>query len=269
MGFAGRRAVALAAAITLAAPVLAACSSTGGHKPASSSDCVAAAVTPTMKIPLSSIYVNVLNAGGGNGQAAKVSSQLRWRGIHVITTGNDQSNGTPPAYAEIVYGPNGKQIALTLAQQIQHAKLVQDTRTNPSVDVVIGTHFALVPVPPPPPSKITVDVLNAFVIPGSAGDVAAELTKRGFHVAKVGNDRADFFPDNAVIVRYGLQGEPAGRRVALQFHGVRMIQDNRKDATVDVVLGSKWTAGAVVPAAQATPTPTPTTPKPSCVPVKG
>ncbi|WP_188836253.1 LytR C-terminal domain-containing protein [Flexivirga endophytica] len=237
-------------AIALTMPALVACT-TGNHHDTATESCLNAPSTPTMKIALNTIHANVWNAGGKAGQAASVASQLTWRGVHVIDTGNDPKGGQPPKHAEIRYGANGKQIALTLAQQIKDAKLEQDDRTNPSVDVVIGEKFALVPVPPPKPSKVTVNVLNAFVIPGTAGQLSALLTKRGFHVAKVGNT-SDFYPDHAVIIRYGTQGEPAARRAALQFKDVRMLNDHRKGTKVDVVIGSKWKDSAIVPVAKAT-----------------
>ncbi|MBB2893223.1 LytR C-terminal domain-containing protein [Flexivirga oryzae] len=265
MGLTGTRAVGVAAAVALALPLLAGCTSSGPDRAATSS-CSASIATPTMKIPLSSIHANVWNASGETGMAATVSSQLRWRGVQIIATGNDPSAEKAPKYAIIRYGANGRQIALTLAEQVQHAKLEQDDRTDPSVDVVIGLKFALVPVPPPPPSKITINVLNAYVIPGTATDIATEMRKRGFHVDKIGNDTSHFYPDHAVIVRYGAKGEPAARRVALQFNDVRMVQDNRKSSTVDVVIGSKWTDKAVVPAARATPKPTSPSPTATCAP---
>lgn len=261
MGITGRRVAGATVVMALALPALAACdSSAPGH--AISESCVATPSTPSMKIALTTIHANVWNAAGKTGQAASVASQLSWRGVHIIDTGNDPVGGEPPKHAEIRYGANGKQIALTLAQQIKDATLQQDDRTNPSVDVVIGSNFSLVPVPPPAPSKITVNVYNAYVIPGAASQLASTLRKRGFTVAKVANDTSDFYPDHAAIVRYGVRGEPAARRLALQFHDVRMVQDHRKGTTIDIVIGSKWSDGAVVPAAQATvpPKPSPTTP---------
>lgn len=261
MGLTGRRVAGATVVMALTLPAVAGCSSTNaGH--ATPESCLTAATVPTMKIALNSIHANVLNAGGKAGQAASVASQLTWRGVHIISTGNDPSGGAPPKHAEIRFGPNGKQIALTLAQQIKGAKLTQDDRSNPSVDVVIGTKFALVPVPPPPPSKVTVNILNAFVIPGTAGDLGATMRKRGFKTDKVGNT-SDFYGKESVVIRYGIRGEPAARRVALQFKKPTMEQDHRKSTTVDVVIGSKWKDSVIVPAAQATvpPTPSPTSAK--------
>ncbi len=264
MGLIGRRVAGAAVVLALTLPALAACSSANaGHQ--TSESCVATETAPTMKIALNSIHANIWNADGKNGQAAKVATQLSWRGIKIIATGNDPTGGQPPKYAEIRYGPNGKQIALTLAQQVKNATLVQDNRADPSVDLVIGAKFALVPVPPPAPSKITVNVYNAYVLPGTAASLATELHKRGFKIAAVGNDKkGGYYPNNAVAIRYGAQGEPAARRAALQFKNVKMIQDGRKGTTVDVVIGSKWVDGSIVPVAQATPAPTPKPTSPKC-----
>jgi hypothetical protein len=265
MRYVKRRVVGVGVAIAIAMPVMAACSSTNHGRPPSAAGCVDPSTAPTMKIALDSIHANIWNAGGQTGEAAQIGSQLSWRGVHIISTGNDPSNGKTPAHAQIRYGANGKQIALTLAQQIKDATLEQDNRTNPSVDVVIGSHFSLIPVPPPAPSRVTVNVLNAFVIPGTASDVAKMLRKRGFHTAKIGNT-SDYYPDNAVIIRYGLQGDPAARRLALQFKNAKMEQDGRKGATVDMVIGSKWADSAIVSAAQATPKPAPKSSAPTCAP---
>ncbi|MFC6704390.1 LytR C-terminal domain-containing protein [Flexivirga alba] len=250
--------------IALTLPAIAACNSTNAGHPTSES-CVGAETVPTMKIALNSIHANIWNADGKTGQAASVATQLSWRGIKIIATGNDPKGGTAPKYAQIRYGPNGKQIALTLAQQVKGATLEQDNRADPSVDLVIGAKFALVPVPPPAPSKITVNVYNAYVLPGTAATLGTELHKRGFKVAAVGNDpKRGYYPDNAVAIRYGAQGEPAARRAALQFKNVKMIQDGRKSTTVDVVIGSKWVDSSIVPVAQATPAPTPKPTSSSC-----
>lgn len=258
MGLTGRRVAGATVAIALTLPGLVAC--TTGNTPggAGTDGCADTKSTPTMKIALSTIHANVWNAGGKNGQAASIASQLRWRGVHIISTGNDPQNGSAPAHAQIRFGANGKQIALTMAQQIKNATLEQDDRTDPSIDVVIGKKFSLVPVPPPKPSKVNVNVYNAFVLPRTAAQLASTLRKRDFKVDKVGNDpKAGYYPKNAVVIRYGLQGEPAARRAALQFKHPRMLKDGRKSATVDVVIGSKWKDDVVVSAAKATVPPSP------------
>ncbi|NNG38111.1 LytR C-terminal domain-containing protein [Flexivirga sp. ID2601S] len=269
MGHSTRRAAVAATAIAIALPTFAACGGSGGNdkKAEAPSTCVPSP-TPTMKIGLGTIYVNVWNAGGKDGLAATVAQQLGWRGLHVIDTGNDPEAGSakPPTTAQIRFGPGGRQIALTLATQVKDAQLVQDNRTNPTVDLVLGNKFALIPMPPTAASAVTVNVYNAYVLPGTAGTLAAEMRKRGFKVGQVGNDpKSGFYPDNATAIRYGSQGEPDARRVKLQVKDAKMINDGRKGTTVDLVIGSKWKDDTVVPVAQATvpPTPSPTS-SPGC-----
>ena len=250
-----REALTALGVLLFATPLATACN---GGTPKKTTPCPFELPTPTMKIALNTIWVNVWNANGTDGLASQIAIQLRWRGLHIVATGNDPESGNYPlpTYAQIRYGAGGKQIALTLATQVKNSTLRQDDRTNPSVDLVLGAKFALQPVPPPPPSAISLNVYNAYVLPDTATALAVEMTKRGFHIANVGNDpKGGYFPDSTAAVRYGSQGEPAAQRVALQVQSVKMVNSNFNDSTVDLVIGSKWTDSAIVPAPQATSTP--------------
>lgn len=248
------RATGVATAALMVLPLVSAC--TGGSSTSSASSAACATLpSPTMSISLKSIHVNVWNADGDSGQASTVAEQLKWRGIQIISTGNDPESDSikAPTYAEIRYGSNGRQIALTLAKQVKDAKLRQDDRTDPSVDLVLGSKFALIPVAAPKASSVTVNVYNAYVLPGSASELAADLRKRGFKVKSVGNDPdSGYYPDNAVAIRYGAQGEPAARRAKAQFSNVKMVQDKRSGSTIDVVIGSKWTDSSLKSVAKST-----------------
>lgn len=260
------RALSALAAIGLAATLLTACSDSSDGKGAQPSpSCPTPLAKPTFEIKLSQIYLNVYNAGEKAGSAGKAASDLKWRGAHVLKTGNDPNpDGRPvPERAEIRYGPNGRQIALTLAQQVQDPVLHQDDRTNPTVDLVLGDDFALVPVPPPPASRVTVNVYNTTYHAGLAGKVAASLKERGFKIESDGNDpNGQFLPDDTAVIRYGEHYEPAAKRLALQVKGARLVKDGRDGEAIDLVIGSKWTD--LVPAAQATPTPSTTSKPPGC-----
>jgi len=240
----------------------------GNDKPTkrTSAVCPTLLPQPTMSIPLSSIHLNVYNAAGKEDMASEVSTELKWRGLKIISIGNDpiSDQRATPKTAEIRYGKGGKQIALTLATQIKDATLYKDDRTNPSVDLVIGTHFKLVPVPPPPPRDVTVNVYNTTYHAGWATDIAGKLKKRGFNIAEYGNEpHGRFFPDDSAVIFYGKQGEPAARRVALSFKNPTMKElPNREGTVIDVDLGNKFTS--LVPVAQATPKPTPKPTAPTC-----
>lgn len=228
--------------------------------------CPAALPAPTMQIKPGVIHLNVLNASGINHLASDAASELKWRGFQVISDGNDPNpdNLKEPKWAQIRYGSNGRQIALTLAEQVQHATLHQDNRVDPSVDLVLGPDFQFVPVPPPPATSVTVNVYNTTFRAGLATNVAGELKSRGFTVAQIGNDpQKAFLPDDVVLIRYGLHGEPAARRVAAQFPGAKLTYvAGRKDSALDVVIGNKY--DALVPVADAKPKPWKPAPIPGC-----
>lgn len=257
------RRTVIAATAPLLTLALVGCGS--GDKPAPSKTpiCPSALPAPAYKVALSQIYLNVFNASGTDGLASKVASEFTWRGAHVIKTGNDANpdDRPEPKSAEIRYGKNGRQIALNLATQVENAVLHQDDRTNPTVDLVLGNSFKLVPVPPPAAERVTVNVYNTTFRTGLSGQIASDLKSRGFKVDAVGNDpRGGFFPDDTAIVRYGEHGEPAARRVALSVSGARLVKDGRADETIDLVVGSKF--DQLVPAAQATMKPVPKATKP-------
>ena len=211
---------------------------------------------PTAVIAPSTVPVRVFNASDTGGLAQDIAIELRARQFRVLSAGNYTGDATPAPYATIIYGSVGKQVALTLAQQVKNPQLVEDTRVDPSVDLVLGTKFALIPVPPPAASKVRLNVYNTTAITGLASDVANQLTARGFKVLDTGNDPAGrFWPNDTAVILYGKEGEPYARRVALQIKGSRMVEDDRSGNVVDLDLAAKWTG--LVPVAQATPAPSP------------
>lgn len=255
----GLRKITTLVGAALVASLLAGCGgSAEGRQPTPTKTCPTAVPTPTAKVAPSTIYVNVVNASSKGGLAAQTSKYLGWRGFKVLEVSNQSVMDDRPApkAAEIRHGKSGRQIALTLATQVQNPVLVEDDRTDPTVDLVLGDSFALVPVPPPPPSEVKVNVYNTTYRSGLSGEVAKQLKARGFTVLSNGNDPSkSFLPDDVALIRHGERGEPNARRVALQFKGARLVQDGREGTDVDVALGNKY--AQLVPEAQATPPPTP------------
>lgn len=254
------RATAAVAAsfVLLAGGTLTACSSKPSGAPTSSTARASCTPlpTPTASISPSTIPLRIYNATDTAGQAEAVAVELQARQFRVLATGNYTGDTAPAPYATIVYGPVGKQIALTLAQQVKDATLVQDTRVDPSVDLVLGARFALIPVPPPPAARVQMNVWNTTAVTGLAGDTAKEFTARGFKVLDSGNDPAGhFWPNDTAVVLYGKAGEPYARRVALQIQGARLVADGRDGTVVDLDLAAKFTS--LLPVAQATPKPSP------------
>jgi len=121
--------------------------------------------------------------------------------------------------------------------------------------------------PPPtvvPPAKVKVNVYNATQRRGLASAVATQLKKRGFTVGKVSNDPLKRTVTGLAEVRASTIGADAARTVVAQVGQVVLVPDQRKDASVDLVLGATFKSLAAPAAAAAALTPTPTPPPKGC-----
>lgn len=130
-------------------------------------------------------------------------------------------------------------------------------------DDVATPRVSCPPTTPPPtvvaPAEVKVNVYNATQRRGLASAVATQLKKRGFKVGKVSNDPLKRTVTGLAEVRSSTTGADAARTVVAQVGQVVFVPDQRKDASVDLVLGATFKA-LVTPAAAAaalTPTPTP------------
>ncbi len=101
----------------------------------------------------------------------------------------------------------------------------------------------------PSPRSITVNVYNATTRKGLAKATSLELAARGFAVGTVGNDPAKKIIAASAEIRYGRLGAIAAKVVAAQVVGAVLVPDNRKNASVDFVLGEGY--AALTPTAQA------------------
>jgi hypothetical protein len=110
------------------------------------------------------------------------------------------------------------------------------------------------PSPSPPPTvvpiaAVKVNVYNATEKRGLASQVATQLRKRGFVVKKVDNDPLGRTVTGAAEVRSSTLGAGAARTLTAQVApagqvgaapAVTAVPDQRKDATVDLVIGAAW-----------------------------
>lgn len=119
-------------------------------------------------------------------------------------------------------------------------------------------------VPPSPPAAQTVrvNVYNATDKRGLASRVATEMRKRGFLVGKVDNDPAKRRVTGVAEIRSSTLGAAAALTVAAQVDAFVAVPDQRKDATVDLVVGAAFHALRTPAAAAAALRPTPA-PRPS------
>jgi len=110
------------------------------------------------------------------------------------------------------------------------------------------------------PAKVRVNVYNATDRRGLAAKVAGQLERRGFDVRQVDNDPLGRTVTGAAEVRHGDEGAAAARTVAAQVGTVVAVPDGRPGGSVDLVVGTGFTA-LVTPAEAAaalSPFPSPT-----------
>ncbi|WP_312181219.1 LytR C-terminal domain-containing protein [Arthrobacter sp.] len=100
------------------------------------------------------------------------------------------------------------------------------------------------------PDTVTVNVYNSTPTPGLATEVAEALQSRGFKVGQTGNSTVNRDGMTAIILS-GPSGEAQAFTVQQQIPSTHYIQDDRKDASVDVVLGSTYEDLVPVEKAQA------------------
>lgn len=92
------------------------------------------------------------------------------------------------------------------------------------------------------PRDVTINVYNTTPRAGLAASVAQSLRTQGFHVASSGNDPMGGWVLGVAQIRHGRTGAPGALLAMRWLPGATAAQDGRTDATVDVVLGTKYTS---------------------------
>ncbi|HEY7858599.1 MAG TPA: LytR C-terminal domain-containing protein [Candidatus Nanopelagicales bacterium] len=100
----------------------------------------------------------------------------------------------------------------------------------------------------PKPGTVSINVYNATNRSGLARRTATTMTGRGFTVGKVANDPLGKTVTGVAELRHGPTGAQNAALLAYYFPGATLVSDGRTDASVDVVLGAKFT---IVPSATA------------------
>jgi len=90
------------------------------------------------------------------------------------------------------------------------------------------------------PGGVTVNVYNASARTGLAASVARVLEKKGFRVATVDNDPLGKTILTVGEIRAGPSGTAAAAMVSKRLAGARVVQDDRPDASIDLVLGKGY-----------------------------
>lgn len=109
------------------------------------------------------------------------------------------------------------------------------------------------------PELTKVSVYNGTDRHGLAAAVSKELQRRTFHVISIANQKQPDPLRAVAVIRFGPSGAVQAHTVSLQFPPkVKLMQDDRPDTSVDVILGEKYkgmvgrkeAARAIVPAAE-------------------
>lgn len=193
-----------------------------------------------------SFKIDLQNSNSTAGLAGEVGRTLEERGFVVADIANADDRVYVKSSATIYYGPDSRDNALLVQQQIPGSRMWSDGRGGEDVQVVLGYGYEdLVdePEPPPPaPSEIKVAVYNTTFREGLAADVAAELRERGFATGETGNDPSGaYLPEEVAVIRYGPDGQKAAQRLADHVEDADLQRvDSRRGTSVDLVLGNEY-----------------------------
>lgn len=117
-------------------------------------------------------------------------------------------------------------------------------------------------IKPPAPATVRVNVYNATTRSGLAAQVAGFLRNRGFAVATVANDPLKRAVAGPAEIR-SAPGSPAALTLSLHALGSTRVADTRRDGSVDLVLGLRFTT-LRTPAQVAAAVAALATPRPAC-----
>ena len=132
------------------------------------------------------------------------------------------------------------------------------TEPKPCVTVTVTPGAGL-----PSAAQVTTNVYNATDRTGLAASTAEELGVRGFVIGEIDNDPLSKTITGVAEIRHGPSGESAAQLMAFYLPGAQLVNDGRKDATIDTVLGAAYTEVApqsAVDASLASPSPSPSGP---------
>jgi hypothetical protein len=192
-----------------------------------------------------SFTVNVMNATGRQGVAAEVATGLAKRKFTIGGISNAPESWYVTQPAVVHHGPKGLDQALLAASQIPGATLFADSRTDTSVDVVVGLGYkTMVAIPErlkPIPSEVTVNVYNTTYKTGLAKTVADAVKGRGFKVKEVSNDPLRSMQMGTAVIRYGEEGDLAAALLKGHVPDAQLVKDGRLGAGVDLVIGNAFT----------------------------
>jgi hypothetical protein len=108
------------------------------------------------------ITVRVYNASGVSGIAGRTADQLEQQGFVIETVANEPTGTRLNGVGELRSAPDSEARVEQLLRYLPGVAWVQDDRTDPTVDLAIGTDFGGVqdpsPLPPAPTDNVDDDI---------------------------------------------------------------------------------------------------------------
>lgn len=130
------------------------------------SPCVTITVTPGAGLPNpSQVTTNIYNSTDRAGLAASSAEELQTRGFIIGTIDNDPLARAVSATAEIRHGPSGLASAQLMTFYIPGSVLVDDARTDATIDTVLGQAFTAIA----PQSEVDAALLAPSPSPSGPG----------------------------------------------------------------------------------------------------
>lgn len=124
---------------------LAAAPSQAPSSPSVPLPCSTTMVEPAKVLPRSEkVKINVYNATKRKGLAAETALALKLAGFKIVAVENVPDGRRIDGFAELRHGPKGLKQAQLLNFYMPDAVLVQDTRNDKVVDVVLGREFSVI-----------------------------------------------------------------------------------------------------------------------------
>lgn len=107
--------------------------------------CSTTMIDPAKVLPRSEkVKINVFNATKRKGLAAETALALKLAGFKIVTVENVPDGRRIDGFAELRHGPKGLKQAQLLHFYLPDAVLVEDTRNDKVVDVVLGKEFSVI-----------------------------------------------------------------------------------------------------------------------------
>lgn len=120
----------------------------GGNPTTSASPCVTSTTVAGAGLPKpGAVQLNVYNAAHVAGLARRTGAALAADGFVILTKANDPLGKTLSDVGEIRYGPGGAKAATLLLAYVHGARLVNDGRSDATVDLAVGQAFVALSTP--------------------------------------------------------------------------------------------------------------------------